>query len=94
MIGYEQPLPLAHLAGYGRHLRVLAATIGIRVELADQIALIQPRDPRDGDVITCSIQPMTGKAGTLGARPGTAQGYKFARSREPVRACAVVGTAA
>lgn len=72
-------------SGNPRHLRVLAAAIGIVGKLAFEISGIEPGKARRADPVAHPVEPVAGEAGIGRAGIGPRHGDHFATGRKPVR---------
>ena len=66
------------------HLRVIAPTVGISLELPFQIACIQSRQSRRTRPVAATVESVTGEAGVARAGLRTAQGYQAPVLGQPV----------
>jgi hypothetical protein len=66
---------------------MFAATVRIIVELPVEIACIEPGEARRVAPVAFALQPVTGKAGGLGARVAAAHRDRLARRAKAIRRC-------
>lgn len=78
---------VAELAGDRAHRRMLAATVRIIVELAVEIARIEPREARRVAPVAFAFQSVTGEAGRFGARVAAAHGDRLSGRAKPIGQC-------
>ena len=94
MHGHRSALRIGEPLGNPRHLRMLAATIGIGDHLAFDVARIEPGEARGANSVAQSVKPMTGKASIARSRIRPRQRDQFARSGQSVGGGAVSRSAA
>jgi hypothetical protein len=78
---------VAELAGDCAHRRMLAATVRIIVELAVEVARIEPGEARRVAPVAFAFQSVTGGAGRLGARVTAAHGDRLPGRAKPIGRC-------
>lgn len=80
-----RPVGGAELFGNGAHRLMFAAPARIIVELAMEIAGIEPREPRAEAPVAFALDAMAGETGGRGARVAAAHRNRLARRAERIR---------
>lgn len=67
------------------HLGMLAATVGIVVELPVEVADVESGEPRDARAVAAAVQSVTGEAGVRRARVAAAERDELTAGGEAIR---------